>query len=789
MRKHPTGRKLESTVGRSLRCALLVALLAGCGRPGPARHLLLITLDTVRADRLSCYGYDQPTTPALDRLAAGGARFESAIAPAPLTLPAHCSLLTGNYPTRHGVRINEGFVLAPQNQTLAESLRARGFETGAVIGAFVLARPFGLAQGFDHYDDEVSAAPGKEGNPFRAERNAGEVAERAIAWLRRHAAAPRLFLWAHFYDPHAAYQPPAEYRVRFGAYEGEIATMDAGIGRLLAALRELDLESSTLVAVVGDHGESRGEHDERTHGLFIYDSTVRVPLILSGPGVPRGRVVTAQVPTLDLGPTVLELLGLPAELGADGRSLVPRLSGARAADRIAYSESHYGSILCNWGTLESLRDGRWKYIRAPRPELYDLQRDPAERRNRIRAEPARAERMSQTLERVRAAAGEPELLAAAVADVGSEAAARLRSLGYLGGASTLEELAARPPSPIDPKDRTRVWLLLDRGTFQILSGELASGATLLQRALAQDPGNLLALKVLSKTLPKLGRPEEAIALSRRLLATGFFQGEAWRDLGLRYLEADQLPAAERAFEHALEHDARSVAALNNLAVLALRGGRRERAVGLLEQALRINPENSEAQRNLAQLTFESSRAALAAGDPQSAIAQLQDALAALPHDGDLRELLARTLGEAGQRKAALREINLLLRAEPDRAGALLVRGKLLGLEGELEHAAADIRRAAALDPGSAEAQSALASLLARSGDASGAEAAFRRAAELDRRDSIARYNLGMLAARRGDWREARRQLEAALALDPTLEDARAALGRLPDRAAAEPRSR
>jgi arylsulfatase A-like enzyme/Flp pilus assembly protein TadD len=750
-----------------------------CASKGPAQHLLLITIDTIRADRLSCYGYRQPTTPQLDRLAASGTRFEQAVAPAPLTLPAHCSLMTGNYPTRHGVRINEGFVLAPQNRTLAEALKGGGFVTGAVIGAFVLAKPFGLAQGFDHYDDEVTTAPGKENNPFRAERAADQVAERAIAWLRQHAQAPRLFLWTHFYDPHAAYQPPAQYRHRFGAYEGEIAYTDAAIGRLLDAIRELGLERTTLVAVVGDHGESRGEHGERTHGLFVYDSTLRVPLILSGPGAPRGRVIRSQVPALDLAPTVLELLGLSAQLGSDGRSLAAQLRGAPGSDRIAYSESHYGSILCNWSALESLRDGRWKYIRAPRAELYNLERDPNERVNRIGAEKNRAARMSAALDRVLAQAGDPQLLSAAVADTSSEAAARLRSLGYLGGASTLKELQARPPSQVDPKDKVAVWLLLDRGTFKILNGELAQGAELLSRALQQDPGNLLALKVLSKTLPKLGRGEEAIALSHRLLETGFFQAEAWRDLGLRYLEAQQPPKAARAFGNSLEHDPDNVAALNNLAVLALRNGERPRALDLLHRALAAKPDNREAQRNLAELESEASRAALGRGDRAAAIAHLSSALEHLPERGDLRETLSRTLAEAGQHKAALREIGELLRREPERASALLVRGKLLALASELDHAAADIRRSVELDPQSAEAQSALASLLARSGDRGGAEAAFRRAAELDPKDAIARYNLGMLAAQRSDWGEARRELRSALAIDPALSDARAALNRLP----------
>ncbi len=352
----------------------------------PARpNLLLITLDTTRADHLGCYGRADAATPNLDALARSGARFEQALSPAPLTLVSHATMLTGLAPRRHGVRDNVVFRLDASHPTLASILGERGYATAAVVAAAVLDRSTGLARGFDSYDDRVRIGERSEFN-FE-ERAASQVTDAARTLLQD--LKPPFFLWVHYYDPHAPYVPPEPYAGRFAGrpYDGEIAFMDEGIGGLVAALRAKGLERTTVVAVAGDHGESLGEHGEDRHDLFVYQATQRVPLLIAGPGVPARRRVGANVGLVDLLPTLLDLLGLPAPARIDGRSLVPMLaSGGKAMSiedpkRGYEMESFFPAYSYDWAPPLALVSGRFKYVALPRPELYDLVADRSETRD------------------------------------------------------------------------------------------------------------------------------------------------------------------------------------------------------------------------------------------------------------------------------------------------------------------------------------------------------------------------------------------------------------------------
>ena len=311
---------------------LLLGMLAvGCGRGEPrsgrARNLLLVTLDTLRADRLGSYGYSAAQTPHLDGLAARGLRFSNATTVTPLTLPAHASLMTGTYPAFHGVRDNGGFYLGEERQTLAETLAQAGFRTGGFVGAFVLDSRWGIGQGFERYFDDFDLTEFDDSASMDAiQRPGSAVVDQALAWLAQDHERP-FFAWVHLYDPHTPYEAPEPYRSRFpasrsGAYDAEIAAADAQVGRLLAALREDGRLEDTLVAVVADHGEMLGEHGELTHAFFIYDAAIRVPLLLAGPGVPRG-LVDAQVRIIDLAPTLLTQLGQAVPAEVQGEDLLP----------------------------------------------------------------------------------------------------------------------------------------------------------------------------------------------------------------------------------------------------------------------------------------------------------------------------------------------------------------------------------------------------------------------------------------------------------------------------------
>jgi arylsulfatase A-like enzyme len=426
----------------------------------PDRNLLIVTLDTTRADRLGAYGFTGVETPHFDRLAREGVLLRTALTVAPLTLPAHCSLFTGLNPPRHGVRDNAGPRLAPSQTTLAEILRARGFATGAFVASAVLDGRQGLDQGFDTYADDLGE-PNVPGRPARrlVQLPANRVVVRAIDWMK-HVGDTRFFAWVHLYDPHEPYDPPEPYRSKYAGrpYLGEIAFMDAQVGRLVGFLESRDLLDETTVVIIGDHGESLGEHGEASHGLFVYESVVRVPFVVRAAGA-RARQVEAVTRTIDVAPTVVELLGLPALHDIDGVSLVPLMAG-RVDDLAldAYSESMYPRYRFGWSELYAVRAGHLKFIEAPRPELYDVRLDPGETRNLYRPGLPAIEPMRNRLRQVEARARRSSAEQASPVAADSETTERLRALGYVGtqaGRAASRRLA-------DPKDEVDAYNRITR---------------------------------------------------------------------------------------------------------------------------------------------------------------------------------------------------------------------------------------------------------------------------------------------------------------------------------------
>ena len=416
-------------------------------RPAPARNVVIITLDTTRADRLSPYGFMDVSLPHIERLAREGVVFDQAQTVAPLTLTAHASLFTGLFPPRHGVRDNADRALAPGHTTLAEWLQARGVRTGAFVSSIVLDKDRGLAQGFDEYR---GVTPSKDLGPSGRQRRADEVVGEAIRWLDSDRADSPFLLWTHLFDPHRPYDPPEPYSTRYGhnLYVGEIAFADEQIGVLLDALERTNRLDDTVVVLVGDHGESLGAHGERDHGIFVYEDVLRVPLIVRAPGIVPARVGDV-VRLTDLVPTVLELLQQPA-MATDGISLADVMRGGPAPQVTAYAESFYPGRL-GWSPLRTVRDRRYKLIDAPRPELYDLQEDPAEEHNLYETRRALAATLAEQLETIgRAGPADPQ--AAEGQPISRDLASQLAALGYLGSAAPRRDGAGQLP---DPKDCMR----------------------------------------------------------------------------------------------------------------------------------------------------------------------------------------------------------------------------------------------------------------------------------------------------------------------------------------------
>ncbi|UCG15434.1 MAG: sulfatase-like hydrolase/transferase [Phycisphaerales bacterium] len=485
-------------------------VLADVISPGAAAgyNLLLITLDTTRPDHLSCYGYDNLDTPAIDSLLEHGVRFDDAVVSTPLTLPSHASLLTGLYPPAIGVRDNGTYRLAAEYTTLAELLRDHGYDTAAFIAAFVLDKRFGLDQGFDVYDFKTSDKGRKGTETLLNERGANDVTDSAIRWFKQRAttAATPFFAWVHYYDPHDPYEPPTIDQEQFQtiqAYDAEIAFVDLHLKRLLNTIDELNVRDRTLIVLASDHGESLTEHDETYHRIFIYDATIQAALILSCPTLfDRAYRVDDRVVTLvDILPTTLDLLGIDRPADTDGRSL---LTAHADPDRAVYIESYYPRERLGCSELVGLRRHADKYIHAPTPEYYDLRKDPKELRNRYEPDSPQLAILEQQLDELRRRWDRSGSALAGAATMTPQEEARLRSLGYVG---TTDITDAR--SWPDPKDQIGVINQLYE-VHSLISGGQYTEALALTRAIAdQCEGYDYPIHMLATAHEKLDQIEQA----------------------------------------------------------------------------------------------------------------------------------------------------------------------------------------------------------------------------------------------------------------------------------------
>jgi len=619
---------------------------AGVDRP----NVVLVTLDTTRADHLGCYGYAHPTSPNIDALARRGVLFTQATSPAPLTLPAHSSIMTGMYPTYHGVRVNGSTALGGDQHTLAEALSEKGYETGAFVAAFVLDGRWGLSQGFDFYDDLFDLEKYEHVDLAGVQRPANEVMDAALAWLERREQDP-FFAWIHLYDPHTPYEPPEPFASRHhdrgprGLYDAEIAFADEQVGRCASWLRDRGLDRKTVLVVMGDHGEGLGSHGEGNHGYFVYDYAVRVPLVVAVPFDQLAGVrVDSQVSAVDVLPTLLELSGGDLTAEVHGRSLVPvMLDPRRDTGAYAYSESMTPNLQFGWGALQCLRSPRYKLIKAPRPELYDLSVDPGEQTNVFDRDPAVANELMERLDRLIAEisqdAPEPE-----TADLDQETVERLAALGYVGSPPTRPE--SDPSTPLDdPKDKLGVFAAVQQAGELVSRDEHDAATPILEAALREDP-----------------RMPQA-----RLMLAG------------SYSELDRTEEAQAQFDLVLKDDPHSVPALIGVAGLLMRKGETEDVVALCRQTLSLDERNTQAHVLLGEVYA-------GRGEPSEALPHFEKAVEIQPKLTRNRLNLASALIEVKQYDRAESFLRKIVEDSPRFPLAQYNLGLLCEEQGRLEEA-------------------------------------------------------------------------------------------------------
>jgi arylsulfatase A-like enzyme/Flp pilus assembly protein TadD len=646
---------------------VIVAAAVACGReatrsvePGRPPDLLLITIDTLRADRVG-----RGLTPNLDALAARGLRFTRARAAVPLTLPSHVSMLTGALPPEHGIHENGIHVFGGEPRPIARTLKDLGYHTAAFVGAYVLDRRFGLAAGFDQYDDQISRDPSAV-QRLEAERPANEVADRAIAWLRSRVGggSDPIFLWVHFYDPHAPYR---------GSYDEEVKFADAQVGRLLQELRTLNRDP--VVVATGDHGESLGDHGEATHGMLVYEAALHVPLIVAGPGITVARR-DDPVSLVDVAPTLHHI----AERAASRAPMAGRsLLDPAQADREIYAETQYPRV-AGWSPVHTLVQDRWKLIVGGGRELYDLETDAAETQNLAASRQALATAMANRLDALRRPGSK-----VAQRIVSSETAERLRALGYVASSSTPTS-SKDAPNPVAhiaawgefesaltrlsepgtvPRLRKLASAFPDARVFQstyarALSdhGAAESALTVYRRLVAKWPDDAGLFHELSVAARKTGRAAEALRAERAALALEPSLPSAHNGLGLLMIDAGRHAEAAAAFEAATKADPTNAEYLVNLGNAHRAGGNLRAAGDSFRRAAEIDPRNADAVNGLGVLLVQEKRAA-------DAIPLFERAFAMAPGLIEARLNLGIALQESGQRdRAAAAYRDVLAHAKP-----------------------------------------------------------------------------------------------------------------------------
>ena len=619
-------------------------------------NVLLVTIDTLRADHVGAYGGAGGLTPTIDRLAAEGLRFETTYAHVPLTLPSHASLLTGAYPFVNGVRDNGSFRFDGRHPTLAGTLKAAGYRTGAFVAAFVLDARFGLNAGFDVYDDKYGSRPAGGGLSV-LERPADRVLDAAVSWITRIGdpvdGNRPWFAWAHLYDPHEPYDPPEPFHTRYARdpYSGEIAFADAQLGATLDRLARQGYLSRTLVVVAADHGESLGDHQERTHGLFAYEATLRVPLVVWAPPAVKPGVFKGAARLVDVMPTILDVIGIPAP-APSGRSLRPLVGGdSPVDDRGSYFEALNANLTRNWAPLAGLVSRGFKLIDLPIPELYDLGADPAERTNLYARRQDLAKPLELQLDALRADAG-----AATPSPVDRDTVQRLRSLGYV---------VAPTPRPArsftardDPKTLVTLNNRLDEALDGLRTGAPEAAERILKELIAARPDFTVAYDRLAQLYRDTGRMQRAIATLEAASRDGVADATSLAALGGYLQEAGNFDRSVEVLQAALKLNPSEMDAYEKLGVTYTRMGRYADAHEMFGHMLSVAPNSATTYNNLGSLLLTERRYA-------DAVESLTRAIAIDPGLANAYNGLGVAYARQGQMDRAVVEWRKALELRPD----------------------------------------------------------------------------------------------------------------------------
>jgi arylsulfatase A-like enzyme/predicted Zn-dependent protease len=661
-------------------------------RGGRDLNVILVTLDTTRADRIGCYGFTNVATPTIDLFASRGVRFERCYAQTPLTLPSHTTLMTGTLPPFHGVRDNGGFVVPSQLKTMAELFKEKGYATGAFIAAYVLDSKWGLNQGFDTYFDKFDFTKFKRISLGTVQRPANEVMAEALPWLEKNKGG-KFFAWIHLYDPHTPYEPPPPYDKLYAShpYLGEIAFADSQLRRLWDLLAANGLDRNTVLVFAGDHGESLGEHGEQSHGFFIYQGAIHVPLIVVTPYPKFQGVVSPEVVGLsDVLPTVCEMTGLPIPAEVQGHSLLPAFSGRRRTSPApAYSETYYPRFHYGWSDLKSVQDERYKLILAPVPELYDVAADPREEKNLVYREKGVYDRLSAEAESFIRKSGQ-NAYETDLSKVDEETREKLSALGYVGSFTDPAKLAGKKLA--DPKDKIVVFNELSRAremgmggkpdeAIEVIRGIIASDPEItdayftigniyfqqqkfreaieyFQQVLGRKPDDTFAAINITLAYEGMGELDEAESFLLGYMAKGVVDPQFYFMLGNMSFIQKRYDKAVPYFEKCIALNAESAGSQNMLAAIAIVREDIDGAERHLEEALRLNPTLANAHYNRAQVYEKRGRTA-------EAEAEYLKELEISPKHFKAMYNLSRLYREAGDEKKELDYLKACLDTDPN----------------------------------------------------------------------------------------------------------------------------
>ena len=636
-------------------------LNSGCGTSGPSKpNVIVITMDTTRADHLGCYGYQQIRTPNIDGLASEGVLFEEAFSVQPVTLPSHCSIMTGRYPFHHGVRDNTIYKLPEGESTLAETLSDEGYLTTSFIGSYILSHEFGLDQGFHFYNDEFMKP--KQKGQLPVDRRASEISFLADEWMTAVAdeiAQRPFFLWLHYYDPHADYDPPHPYRTAYSnPYDGEIAYLDDWLGFLFNRLKSRGLWDNTIVVLTADHGESLGEYNEMTHGMFIYRPTTHVPLIIRYPNECGGKRVKDRVSSVDIVPTVLGFLGIHHDRAFDGIDLNPVIrSSVSAPSRAIYSEVFIPRGF-NWSELKGIRRDSAFYIQAPKPELYEIAPGRSEGENRYAEDRVTADGLGNELKAMMRAERTTESEHVAVND---EMAVKLQALGYLVGDSGDPETLSSGTILPDPKDMIEPFNIYQLAQSMLARGDLDDAVGLLEKVLEKDPDNPKFRVDLGKTCMELLRWDNAKEHLMRAIEIDEKNIHAHYLLGVCLINQAAVDEALNEFNRVIALEPNHYLAHFQIGMLRIQASEWDDAIRSFTECLRVRPDDAHALNNMGYIEIK--------GRNHSAegIELLRKAVRTSPNNVDLLLSLGNALKQQGELAEAEKHLKHALEIIPDRA--------------------------------------------------------------------------------------------------------------------------